>query len=241
MKMEKMLRLGIVETALALNHLGLNPGRSGNVSARCEDTLLVTPSGVACEAMTPKMIARMAIEGDETWSGPLQPSSEWRFHRDIYRARADAGAIVHTHATYCTVFSMLREDIPAAHYMIASFGGPSIRCTAYAPYGTQELAELAIAGLQERHGVLLGSHGMITLGRDLAEALARAVELETLAKQVYLARAIGRPVILPDDEIMRTVERFKTYGRNAQDEEVSETDRRRSSPTSAKHRRSDPA
>jgi L-fuculose-phosphate aldolase len=124
---------------------------------------------------------------------------------------------VHTHATYCTVFSMLREEIPAAHYMIAAFGGPSIRCTDYAPYGTQALCDLALEGLRDRDAVLLGSHGMIVLGRDLKEAVWRAVELETLAKQVYLARAIGKPVILDDDEIMRTVERFKRYGQRAQD------------------------
>ena len=104
------------------------------------------------------MIALMPLAGEDgAWSGPLRPSSEWRFHRDIMRARPDVGAIVHTHAAYATALAMLRKPIPAAHYMIAAFGGPTIRCTDYAPFGTQELSDLAVAGLEDRHGVLLGS------------------------------------------------------------------------------------
>jgi L-fuculose-phosphate aldolase len=91
-----------------------------------------------------------------------------------------------------------------------------VRCTDYAPYGTQELSDLAVSGLAERNAVLLGNHGMIVLGCDMAEAAARAVDLEALAKTTYLALALGSPIILPDEEIARTVERFKTYGRNAQ-------------------------
>ena len=113
--------------------------------------------------------------------------------------------------------------------MIAAFGGPDIRCTAYAPYGTQELSDLAVEGLQGRHAVLLGSHGMIVIGRDLKEAMWRAVELEVLAKQVYLASTLGSPIILDDDEILRTVERFKGYGQNAQEPSTAKPQRKRSS------------
>jgi L-fuculose-phosphate aldolase len=163
--------------------------------------------------LRPGLIARMDLDAaDGTYEGPRPPSSEWRFHRDILRARPDVGAIVHAHSTYATVFSMLRRPIPATHYMIAAFGGPEIRCTDYAPYGTPELSTLVVAGLEGRHGVLLGSHGMIAVGVDLAQAMWRAVELETLARMTYLAMAIGTPVILPDNEIERTVERFKRYG-----------------------------
>jgi L-fuculose-phosphate aldolase len=107
---------------------------------------------------------------------------------------------------------MLHKPIPAAHYMIAALGGPTIRCTDYAPFGTPELSDLALAGLNDRTGVLLGSHGMIVVGKTLDEAMWRAVELETLAKMYYLASSIGEPQILSDDEIARIVERFKTYG-----------------------------
>lgn len=210
---EHDLRLALVAHARSLNGLGINQGTSGNLSARCADAMLITPSGVPYEAIEPDMIALMPFAGDAgTWSGPLPPSSEWRFHRDILRARPDVGAIVHTHAAYATALAMLRKPIPAAHYMIAAFGGPNIRCTDYAPFGTQELSDLAVAELDGRHGVLLGSHGMITTGADLEQALWRAVELEALAKMYHLALALGTPVILPDAEVAVLVERFKTYG-----------------------------
>jgi L-fuculose-phosphate aldolase len=210
---EHDLRLAIVAHARALNGLGINQGTSGNLSARCGSAILITPSGVPYEAIEPSMIALMPLAGEDgAWSGPRLPSSEWRFHRDILRARPDVGAIVHTHAAYATALAMLRKPIPAAHYMIAAFGGPTIRCTDYAPFGTQELSDLVLAGLEGRHGLLLGSHGMITTGGDLEQALWRAVELETLAKMYHLALALGTPVVLPDDEVARLVERFKTYG-----------------------------
>jgi L-fuculose-phosphate aldolase len=210
---EHDLRLAIVAHARSLNGLGINQGTSGNLSARCGAAMLITPSGVPYEAIEPEMIALMPLAAEDgAWAGPRRPSSEWRFHRDILRARPDVGAIVHTHAPYATALAMLRRPIPAAHYMIAAFGGPDIRCTDYAPFGTQELSDLAVAGLAERHGVLLGSHGMITTGADLEQALWRAVELEALAKMYHLALALGTPVILPDDEVALLVERFKTYG-----------------------------
>jgi L-fuculose-phosphate aldolase len=210
---EHDLRLAIVAHARALNGLGINQGTSGNLSARCGAAILITPSGMAYEAIEPGMIALVPLAGEDgVWSGPLRPSSEWRFHRDILRARPDVGAIIHTHAPYATALAMLRKPIPAAHYMIAAFGGPTIRCTDYAPFGTQELSDLAVTGLKDRHGVLLGSHGMITTGADLEQALWRAVELEALAKMYHMALVLGTPAILPDDEVALLVERFKTYG-----------------------------
>ncbi len=212
---EAASRRAVIAKARAMNALGLNEGTAGNVSARHGDAMLITPSGTPYDTLTPRMIARMALDGAGAWTGPLKPSSEWRFHLDIYRARPDAGAIVHTHATHCTAFAMLRRPLRATHYMIAAFGGPDVRCTDYAPYGTAELSALAVEGLRDRHAVLLGSHGMIVIGRDADEALWRAVELETLARQTYIATQMGEPVVLPDDEIMLTVERFRGYGLNA--------------------------
>jgi L-fuculose-phosphate aldolase len=210
---EHDLRQALVTHARALNGLGINQGTSGNLSARAGTAMLITPSGVPYEAVEPGMIALMPLAGEDgAWSGPRRPSSEWRFHRDIMRARPDVGAIVHTHAPYATALAMLRKPIPAAHYMIAAFGGSDIRCTDYAPFGTQELSDLAVAGLAGRHGVLLGSHGMIATGTDLEQALWRAVELEALAKMYHLALALGTPSVLPDDEVALLVERFKTYG-----------------------------
>jgi L-fuculose-phosphate aldolase len=209
----------LIKHARALISKGLTQGTSGNLSLREGDAMLITPSGVPYEELEPSSIARMALNGDGAWEGPLKPSSEWRFHLDILRARPDVNAIVHAHSTYATVHAILRRPIRAVHYMIAAFGGAEIACTDYAPYGTPELSALAIEGLGQKHGVLLGNHGMIVTGSDLEEAMTRAVELETLAQQSYLASLAGTPVILPDEEVMRTVERFKTYGRKAQDQD----------------------
>jgi L-fuculose-phosphate aldolase len=211
---EKDLRIAIVAQCRALNALGLNQGTAGNISARLDEAMLITPSAIPYKDMRPEMLALMPLGGEYgAWSGRYKPSTEWRCHLDIMRARPDVGAIVHCHPMYGTALSMLHKAIPAAHYMIAVFGGPNVRCTAYAPYGTKELSDLAVAGLEGRNGVLLGNHGMITTGATLSEAMWRASELETLAKMYYLALAAGRPVILSDDEVMRVIERFKTYGR----------------------------
>ncbi len=207
------LRAAILAHCRAMNASGLNQGTAGNISARIGEAMLITPSAIPYDALRPDMMALMPLEGEYgAWSGPHKPSSEWRFHLDIMRARPEVGAIVHCHPIYATALAMQRRPIPAAHYMIALFGGPDVRCTAYAPYGTQALSELALVGLQDRFAVLLGNHGAIALGATLESAMMRARELETLAKMYCLALASGRPVILPDDEIMRTVERFKTYG-----------------------------
>ena len=210
---EKTLRAGIVAQCRALNASGLNQGTAGNISARFGDALVITPSAIPYDVLAPEMLAVMPLNGEYgAWSGPLKPSSEWRFHLDIMRARPDVGAIVHSHPPYCTALAMLHKPILAAHYMIALFGGPVIECTKYAPYGTKELSDLAIAGLGDRHGVLLGNHGAIATGATLESAMHRAVELEALARMYYLAIAIGQPTILSDEEIARIVERFKTYG-----------------------------
>ena len=213
---EDDLRQQLIEYAQATIAQGLTQGTSGNLSVRCGETMFITPSGVPFEKLEAAMIAHMPLDGEGAWLGPLKPSSEWRFHLDIMKARADVKAIIHAHSTYCTVHSILRRPIRAVHYMIAALGSSEILCTDYAPFGTPELSKLAIEGLGTSHAVLLGNHGMIVTGGDLAEALSRANELETLAKQSYLASLAGTPVILPDEEIRRTIERFKSYGRNAQ-------------------------
>ncbi|RYY15873.1 MAG: class II aldolase [Alphaproteobacteria bacterium] len=207
------LRRDIVAQARAMNALGINQGTSGNISARHGDTMLITPSATPYDDMQPGDLATMPLH-DETgqWFGPLKPSTEWRFHRDILRARPEAGAVIHTHATYCTALAIARREIPAIHYMIAAFGGPTIRCAPYALYGTPELAALALTALEDRSACLLANHGVIVLGPTLAKAMWLAVELETLAKQYCLALQLGTPHILSDAEIAETMNGFATYG-----------------------------
>lgn len=203
----------IVAASRCLVKAGLNQSASGNISVRIGDDLLITPSGIVPDDLSAAMICRMPIRGAEgDWSGSHRPSSEWRLHRDVARARADVRAIVHTHAPHATALSMVGTAIPAAHYMIAAFGGASVSCTPYAPFGSAALADLVVAGLGDRHGVLLGNHGMLVTGADLAQAMWRAQELETLARLYILALAAGTPAILSAAEVADAIERFKNYG-----------------------------
>src|SRR5882724_10692388 len=181
---ELHLRETIIAKCRWMNATGLNQGTSGNISARHGDTMLISPSATPYDALTPDMIAAMPIDGEYgSWKGPLKPSTEWRFHLDIMRARPDVGGIVHTHSTYATVLAIARKSIPACHYMIAAFGGMDIRCSGYARYGSKELSDHAIQALADRNGCLLANHGMIALGANLNKAMWLAVELETIAKQ----------------------------------------------------------
>jgi L-fuculose-phosphate aldolase len=211
---EIQIRKTIIEAARRMNATGLNQGTSGNISARYQDRMLITPSGVPYEDLEPEDIAALPLEGGYgAYQGRLKPSSEWRFHLDITQARPEVGAIVHAHSTYATTLACCHKDIPACHYMMAAAGGPTIRCSDYATYGTKELSNAAIEALEGRTCCLLANHGMIATGPDLAKAMWLAVELETIAKQYYLSLAVpGGPVILDDGEIAHVIERFKDYG-----------------------------
>jgi L-fuculose-phosphate aldolase len=212
-KEELALRRGIIEACRSMNASGINQGTSGNISARYGDDMLITPSGVPYEEMAPEDIALMPIEGEYgSWRGPMQPSSEWRFHLDIMRARPEVGSVVHAHSLYATALAICGKPIPAMHYMIAAAGGPSIRVAPYATYGTKELSEQALQALEGRSCCLLANHGMIATGPNVKRAMWLAVELETLARQYYLSLALGGPQILPDAEIAHVVEKFKSYG-----------------------------
>lgn len=220
---ELTLRQAIIDKCRWMNDAGLNQGTSGNISARSSNVMLVTPSAVPYDEMEPEMIVSMPLEGDYgAWSGPLKPSVEWRFHLDIMIARPDVNAIVHTHSTYATATAMARKPIPACHYMVAVFGGNDVRCADYALYGTKELSENALKALEDRTGCLLANHGMITIGGDLAQAMWRAVELETIAKQYHLSLAIGGPVILSNAQMEETLEGFYGYGLQDDDKAIDQ-------------------
>lgn len=210
---EKKLRLEIVERCREMNSSGLNQGTSGNISARYEGRMLISPSATPYDAMTPEMIASIRLDDESgAYEGPLKPSSEWRFHHKLLREREDAAAVVHAHPTYCTTLAIARKEIPSCHYMIAAFGGNSVRCAGYATFGTAKLSELAMQAMKDRTACLLANHGMITVGESLPKAMWRAIELETIAKQYYLSLAIGGPVLLEDAEINDTHKGFAGYG-----------------------------
>lgn len=207
------LRREVIATALKMNALGINQGKSGNVSTRIDGGFLITPTGVPYEETKPEQIVAMHMDGQ--FDGDTLPSSEWRFHRDIYAARSEVGAIVHTHSTYATTIACLGQDIPPFHYMIAIAGGRDIRCAPYATFGTQELSDHALTALAGRQACLLAQHGMIAVGTGLPKALALAVEVESLARMYWQARQIGLPPLLSDTEMMTVLEKFKTYGQQA--------------------------
>jgi L-fuculose-phosphate aldolase len=210
---ERALRQAIIDKCRWMNDTGLNQSTSGNISARYKDVMLITPSAVPYEALQPDMVAAMPIDRDYgAWTGPLKPSTEWRFHLDILRARPDVGSVVHTHSTYATILAIARKPIPACHYMIAAFGGMDIRVADYATYGTADLSANALRALDGRKGCLLANHGMLALGSSLEKAMWLAVELETIAKQYYHALLIGGPVLLGEPEIAETLKGFASYG-----------------------------
>jgi L-fuculose-phosphate aldolase len=175
--------------------------------------MLISPSATPYDALTPDMIAAMPIDGEYgSWKGPLKPSTEWRFHLDIMKARPDVGGIVHTHATYSTVLAIAHKEIPACHYMMAAFGGMNVRVADYARFGTKELSDHALKALEDRTACLLANHGMIATGASLDKAMWLAVELETIARQYYLTLAIGGPVLLSEADINETAAAFSNYG-----------------------------
>jgi len=201
----------VIDNCLQMNALGINQGSAGNISVRFEDGFLITPSGMAYEHLQPDNIVFVDLQGN--CRDDLNPSSEWRMHRDIYTARSEAAAVLHAHSTFATALSCLRIDIPAFHYMIAVAGGHSIRCADYALFGTQQLSENMLSALSERRACLLGTHGMICFHESLERALWLGVEVETLAKQYWYARQAGDPVILTERQMDEVMQQFKGYGK----------------------------
>jgi L-fuculose-phosphate aldolase len=201
----------VLATARAMNTVGINRGAAGNVSARDGDGFLITPTGMAYEECVAGDMVKVGADG--TASGKRNPSSEWRFHRDIYAARPEAGAIIHTHAPFATALACQEIEIPPFHYMIARFGGDTVRCAGYATFGTQALSDAMLVALKDRRACLMAHHGMVVFGADLKEALALAVEFESLCEQYWRVLQLGIPKLLPPGEMARVVEKFKSYGK----------------------------
>ena len=213
------LRRQMIATCIYMNDKGINQGTSGNISVRVDGGFLITPSGVPYHEMKPEDIVMMKLDASHT--GPRKPSTEWRFHRDIMAKKPEVGATIHLHSMFCTSLSILRRDIPAVHYMIAAAGGPSVPCVPYVTWGTQELADYIIGALEDRLACLLANHGMVCVGPDLKKAAWLAVEIETLAAQYWRALQVGVPHILPDDEIARVMDKFKSYGQKGEKRQPS--------------------
>jgi len=206
------LRRQIIALAQAMDAAGFAPSKSGNVSARTDRGFLVTPTGVPYARLQPDDLAHLDLDGAMVEAG-LPPSSEWRFHAALYRARADCMAIVHTHSPRATALSCARRAIPAFHYMVAIAGGADIPCARYATFGTSELAENLLAAIGSRRAVLLANHGVVACGASLDRAWTIAREVENLASQYLDLLAAGlEPVILDAEEMRRVLALFAGYG-----------------------------
>lgn len=202
----------IVSFCQEMASTGLSPGRSGNLSIRVNDGMLITPTGMAYRRILEADIVEVGLDGSVA-PGQRAPSSEWRMHLAIYRSRPDAGAVVHTHSLNATALSCLHRDIPAFHYMIAAFGGDRVVCAPYATYGTEALARHALKALGARDACLLANHGAIAIAGGLGHAFEQAQDLEALAAQYLLALQSGRPRVLSKGDMKKVLEKFRDYGR----------------------------
>jgi L-fuculose-phosphate aldolase len=202
----------IVAAAQALDAAGLVPNKSGNVSCRTPGGFLITAAGVPYREMTAEQVVALTLDGEPD-PGSARPSSEWRMHLAIYTHRPDVAAIVHTHSPRATALACAGRGIPPFHYMIALAGG-GIRCMPYATFGSAELADAAIRGLENRRATLLANHGVVAVGASLRQAHSVAVEVENLAGQYLSLLAAGLdPRLLDDEEMKRVAEKFADYGR----------------------------
>lgn len=205
------LREEMVDICCRMNSSGINQGTAGNLSVRIDKGFLITPSGMPYETMKPDDIVEMDFDG--TYAG-RRPSSEWRFHRDILKARTDINVVLHCHSIFATTLAVHHKTIPSFHYMTGVAGGTTIRCADYATFGTQALSDNALVALKDRLACLLGQHGQISLGKNLEAALWLAIEVETLSKMYVHALTLGEPPILPDDEMARVIDQMRrmSYG-----------------------------
>lgn len=211
MLMEKA-RKEIIEYGKKLVASNLTKGTGGNLSVfdRENGYMAITPTGIDFFEIQPEDIVIMDLEGNVV-EGNRLPSSEWEMHLLQYKERTDLDAVIHAHTTYATVLACLRWELPATHYMIA-VAGKNVRCAEYATYGSHELALNATKAMRERRAVILANHGILAGANDLLNAFNIIEEVEYCSQIYYMAKSIGEPVVLPDEEMALMAEKFKTYG-----------------------------
>ena len=202
----------VIKFAKLLNHRKLSALRSGNISLRHKNGFLITPSGKKYSSLKVKDIVFVNLKGE--FNKKQKPSSEWRFHQDIYISKTKAKAIVHSHSTNATALSTHNKKIPSFHYMVALAGGSDIKCAKYATYGSRELSKNILKALKNRFACLIANHGQIAVGSRLSEAFELAEEVDNLAKQYIKALLLGRPKLLSLNEMKKVLNKSKTYKKN---------------------------
>lgn len=211
---EDQLRERMAQVMKAMDTRGLNRGTSGNVSARCGEAMLVTPSGVSPERLSGDQMVLVQPDGS-TPEGALRPSSEWRMHQQILNRRPDANAVVHCHSRHATILACAGREIPSMHYMVAVGGGASVPVAPYATFGSVELAEAVVETLDGRAAALMANHGQIVVARNLDSALAITEEIEEQAAVYWGTLAIGGPKLLSGEEMDLILQRFRSYGQKS--------------------------
>ena len=205
----------IIEYSIKLNSTNLSPLRSGNISLRAKEDdkegYLITPSGKKYETLKAEDIVFMGLNEELRDTSNQNPSSEWRFHRDIYLNKKEAQAIVHAHSPHATAVSSHGKTIPPFHYMIALAGGEDIKCADYATFGTEELSNNVIKALEKRSACLMSNHGQVAFGKNLEDAFELAQEVENICHQYTIALKLGKPKILSFEEMKKVLEKAKNY------------------------------
>lgn len=223
MQDELIIRKEMIAACLKMNAAGLNIGTAGNISVRVPGGFLVTPSGIDYELLQPEQI--VAMDFRDLYYGDYYPSSEWRFHSAILQHRPDANVVLHSHAIHCAILASCHMDIPALHYGIAGVGDDVIKCSGYEPFGTEGLSREALAALGQRHACLLGNHGVIVLGKTVSKAFQLLQEVEFLAQHYIGTLQLGGGVLLSKGQMQVVLERYKTYGKQPGEFQLSDAPR----------------
>ncbi|MDB9831653.1 class II aldolase/adducin family protein [Candidatus Pelagibacter sp.] len=205
-------RFEVIKYAKMLNSKKLSALRSGNISIRYKNGFLITPSGAKYYSLKNKDVVFVSLKGEFDIKKGI-PSSEWRFHQDIYINKKEAKAIVHAHSNYATAISAHGKSIPAFHYMVAMAGGIDIKCAKYATYGTRNLSTNILKALKNRSACLIGNHGQIAFSENLSKAFELAEEVENLSNQYINTLKIGKPKILSSKEMKKVLSKAKNYKR----------------------------
>ena len=208
----KNLRTEIIKYSKMLNSKKLSALRSGNISSRYKDGFLITPSGKRYSSLKNKDIVFVSLKGRyDKKSG--SPSSEWKFHQDIYNSKKEAKAIVHAHSTNATAVATHKRGIPPFHYMVAMVGGHDIKCAKYATFGTRELSKNILKALKDRKACLIANHGLIAFEENLPKAFELAEEVENISLQYITSLKLGKPKILSINEMKKVLSKAKNYKR----------------------------
>ena len=213
------LKKEVIKYAQKLNSTNLSPLRSGNVSVRVirdnVEGFFLTPSGKRYEDLIPEDIVFLSLKEEydnlKLFNTSLNPSSEWRFHQDIYRKKIEAKAIVHAHSPHATAVSVHGKSIPAFHYMVALAGGDDIKCAEYATFGTDDLSTNILKALEKRKACLMSNHGQVAFGTNLKQAFELAQEVENICQQYIIALKLGEPKILSFAEMQKILDKVKNY------------------------------